>query len=510
MIQIIKRGLGLLKVGRAIREIRKSSDEDTHERAQQYLMELLGQSRGLPTKVGQFLSMDNGNEQLRDTLAESTPPMAYEEVLAEIEKAYGKPWNSLFKSLEREGKNASLGQVHFGKLRDGRSVAVKVQYPEIAGSVEAEMKLFGWMPKVGPVSKWGFSLEGYRETFHENFMKELDYLHEADQQVRYRELCRPLDEVVIPEVLRDMCRPNVLVQIREDGLSLDEAEKLPLPQRKALGRAVVKHFFHMLFRHGLVHSDPNPGNFAFRADDPESMVVYDYGSVLEVPESVRLGILRTILALETRESVDPLACLAALGFDTKKLEDLRPTLPALLQVLFDPFTTQAPYHAKDWRISERFDGIVGDLKWWFRSAAPPDLIFLMRTLHGMTNLLMRLDVEVSWRFMLDKVCGDMFRRAANFELPRVTSDGKASGFDAMARYLKVYVLKGESGRVELTMPSRVAEELEDVIDAPVLETIRKQNIDLKEIQKRAQQSGFVPQPLFEVKDEIRYVRVWLE
>ena len=71
--------------------------------------------------------------------------MPFEEVVELIEKAYGKPWDMVFKKLEKSCKPASLGQVHFGKLKDGTEVAVKVQYPDIASTVEAEMDLMGWL-----------------------------------------------------------------------------------------------------------------------------------------------------------------------------------------------------------------------------------------------------------------------------------------------------------------------------------------------------------------------------
>ena len=63
-------------------------------------------------------------------------------------------------------------------------------------------------------------------------------------------------------------------------------------------------------------------------------------------------------------------------------------------------------------MNERFDAIVGDLKWWFRSAAPPELIFLMRTLHGLAVMLERLDAKLPWKFLLEKLCYDQFSARA--------------------------------------------------------------------------------------------------
>jgi len=345
---------------------------------------------------------------------------------------------------------------------------------------------------------------------HENFTRELDYVLEARQQEQYRALCRPLPNVIVPQVFMESCRPPVLVQAQHTGLSLDEVEGLDEFQRKGFGRAILDHYITMIFRHGLVHSDPNPGNFAFKKGDPESLILYDFGSVLKISEPVRVGLIRSIIALQNREPVDPAACLSALGFDVEKLHDLRPVLPILMQVLFDPFLQQGPYDTRGWRISERFDGIVGELKWWFRSAAPAELIFLMRTLHGLTTLLNRLKVALPWRWTLEKQCGDLLEEARVQPLPEVPEMKSAPTFRNLSQFLKVYVVKPNGNKVELAMPSRVADQLESVIDPPVMESIRRQNIDIEEIQKRVLRTGFMPQELFEIRDDQRHVRVWLE
>ena len=508
-----KRGLNLVKVGKAVRSLKNATGEDKRQWAKHYLIEILGKSRGLPAKVGQFMTLGSEDQDLKETLDSSIVPMPFGQVVSLLEEKYQASIDSIFNDLNEAGRAASLGQVHYGKLRDGSKVAVKVQYPEIAHAVEAEMDLLGWMPKVGPVAKWGFHMEGYRDAFWNNFQKELDYTQEMVHQQQYAEFAAPLTHVVVPRVFSEWCRPTVLVQSLEEGFGLEKAETLAEGPRQTLGRVLLQHYIHMLFRHGFVHADPHPGNFAFRqiSRDKFALIIYDYGSMLKVSDDVRLGLLRTILALQDHERVDPVACLTAIGFDAEKLKDLRPTLPALLHVLFEPFLVEAPYPIKEWNISDRFDRIVGEMKWWFRSAAPPDLIFLMRTLHGMSIMLERLDVKLSWRFFLDQLCSDLYSAARNLALPEVPCDsGKVFGLDGIARYLKVNVVKPNGNKVKLTMPARVADDLDSVIDPPVKESIDRQNIDLKAIQKRVRETGFVPQILFDLKDPEREVLVWLE
>ncbi|MCH8311944.1 MAG: AarF/ABC1/UbiB kinase family protein [Nitrospinae bacterium] len=512
-ISLLKRGANLIKIGRAVKSLKNSTGENKRRRAKNYLVEILGQSRGLPAKVGQFMTFGKEDQDLKDILDAAITPMPFDQVVSILEEKYQAPLNSIFRTLDKDCLSASLGQVHFGKLKDGTAVAVKVQYPEIADSVEAEMVLMGWMPKVGPVVKWGFHMDGYRDAFWNNFKQELDYHQEIAHQKKYAELTAPLKNIIVPKVFPDLSCSTVLVQSLEEGFGLEKAETLAQTSRQAIGRVVIQHYLHMLFRHGFVHADPHPGNFAFRQTGREqfSLIVYDYGCILQIPDEVRLGLLRTILALQNHEPLDPMACLSMIGFDPEKLQDLRSTLPALLHVLFEPFLIEAPYDIKDWRMSERFDQIVGEMKWWFRSAAPPALIFLMRTLHGLSTMLERLDAKISWRFILDKMCSDIYPQAEAVSIPEIPGDpGKVLRLNGIARYLKVNVVKPNGNKVRLTMPARVADNIEDIIDPPVMESIERQKIDLVAIQKRVHETGFVPQILFDLKDPEREVLVWLE
>jgi predicted unusual protein kinase regulating ubiquinone biosynthesis (AarF/ABC1/UbiB family) len=510
MKEFFKRGANLLKLCIAARKIKKSATEDQRQWAKQYLFELLGKSRGLPTKIGQFMTMDD--QSSRESLTNYLDPMPYEEVTKLLNNAYGEPFDSIFIKLDKLAKAASLGQVHFGRLKDGTEVAVKIQYPEIARGIEAELDIMRWLPKVGPVAKWGFKINGYHDEFWDNFRKELDYFIEVKHQIRYRQLIPPLECILIPEVIEGLCRPNVLVQKKEEGFGLEKAETMILVQKQAMGRLLLEHYFHMLFRYGFVHADLQPGNLAFRQFKKNYfvLILYDFGSVLEISNEMRLTLLRIILALRNHENIDPVSCLLALGFDGEKLEHLRPTLPALLSVLFEPFLVGAPYHVKNWRMSERFDQTVGELKWWFRSAAPPKLIFLIRTLHGLTTMLSRLDVALPWQFLLDKHLSDIYPDAQALKLPEIKTSQVIHSFDEMARYLKVHVVKTNGNKISLSMPARCADDLEGVLDECLKESINRQKIDLQAIQKKVQKSGFISQTLFSLSDEECDMKVWLE
>ena len=509
---VFSRVANFLKLVVAVRKFHASTKKDQSYWAQHYLIQLLGQSRGIPSKIGQFMTMVADSKGLRKLLNNSLKPLPFEKVVELINNAYGKPWDTVFKELEKPCKTGLLGQVHFGKLKDGIEVAVKVQHPEIAAAIEAEMNFMGWLLKVGPLAKWEFKMNGYRDTFWHNFSEELDYRIEAVHQKNYRHKVYPLKRIVIPEIFTDLIRPTVLVQKKEEGFSLDKAKTMMPKQKQTMGQLLLQHYLYMFFRQGFVHVDPQPGNFAFRQYKKNyfELIIYDFGSVLEVSTEFRLTILRIILALRERESLDPSSCLTALGFDPEKLKNLRPTLPALMSILFEPFLMEIPYNVNDWRMSERFNQIVGDMKWWFRSNAPPQLLFLMRTLNGLITMLKRLDVSLLWQFTMDKTLSDLYPQARALNLPKLESDSQGPAFDSMARYLKVHVVKTNGNEVSITMPGSCANGIEGEIDELVKDSIYKHKIDLVSIQNNVRKSGFVPQALFEFQDEDTTMRVWLE
>ena len=185
-------------------------------------------------------------------------------------------------------------------------------------------------------------------------------------------------------------------------------------------------------------------------------------------------------------------------------------LPGLMSVLFEPFLTEAPFNVNNWRINERFDQIVGDMKWWFRSSAPPQIIFLMRIFYGLITMLSRLDVSLSWKLTMDNILSDIYPEARALILPEVDKEFQTPAFDSIARFLKVSVVKANGSKINLTMPGRCVDDIEGEMEESIKQSIHKQNINLIAIQDKVRKSGFLPQTLFELQDEDHTIKVWLE
>lgn len=225
MFSRFRRAATLVRVGLAARRLRKARGDDNRRVAQQALAAQLADARGVPMKIGQFIATvrpDSGLEQL----TRGTEPLPLDAVLPLLDEILGHDHRELFSDFPPAAAAATLGQVHRARLHDGREVAVKLQYPDIADAVETEMKLAGLVPSAGPARRWNFDLDGYIETLRSNMRRELDYMDEARRQHEFRAAVQT-EGLVVPEVLAEHCRPAMLVQSWEVGDELEQARAWP-------------------------------------------------------------------------------------------------------------------------------------------------------------------------------------------------------------------------------------------------------------------------------------------
>ena len=148
--------------------------------ARRRLVERLGSLHGLPQKIGQLLALagpDGPSSFAPLTETRSALPLCA--ALDLLEASLGRPWTDCFRSIDAEGIAASLGQVHRAVLRDGRPAAVKIQYPDSAANVDADLGALDWLSLPFGGLRGGFDLAAYRREVGGMLRQELDYRREA-------------------------------------------------------------------------------------------------------------------------------------------------------------------------------------------------------------------------------------------------------------------------------------------------------------------------------------------
>jgi hypothetical protein len=345
-----------------------------------------------------------------------------------------------------------------------------------------------------------------------NMERELDYRGEMQRQDRFASRLR-VPGLVVPRVLPQWCSDSVLVQSWEEGEHLDRVADWPVEQRQQVAGILLQTFFASLFEHGEIHADPHLGNvLARRGPQGVQVALLDFGCTLAVSEPARLAMLKLIQGARQGDATDPLACFAAMGFDAAKLEPLADRLPAMARLLLEPFLGDGTFFVRDWDLSRRMSDLLGDLRWWFRSAGPCDLLLFVRAFCGLVQQLALLKVGQSWWPLLQQSVGAaLLEQARAFAPPpppvRFRS---ARDFSSLARFLCVHISEDDHMVVSVSLPAAQVMALRQIMPAEVLERVKAARIDLDQIVHNACARGLVPQPLFEFNSDKRRHRVWLE
>ena len=199
-------------------------------------------------------------------LQDRVPPFPGVQAVALIEKAFGQRIDQIFADFNTVPEaSASIAQVHFGTLKNGREVAVKVLRPGMLDVIEHDLKLLHTLARV---VEWAWA-DGKRlkprqvvAEFDVYLHDELDLVREAANAAQLRRNMQGLDLVLVPEMVWDFCTPTVLVMERMHGVPISQLQRLrdagvDIPK---LARDGVTIFFTQVFRDGFFHADMHPGN----------------------------------------------------------------------------------------------------------------------------------------------------------------------------------------------------------------------------------------------------------
>jgi len=265
-------------------------------------------------KFGQMLSTrrDLLPPDIADELArlqDRVPPFATVDVLATLQRAYGKPVDEVFKSFSREPvASASVAQVHLAELPDGTPAAVKVLRPNIATTIEKDLGLMQTgamlMEKLWSDGKRLKPREVVAE-FDKTIHDELDLSREAANCSQLRRNFQHSPLLLVPEVYWDFCSREVMVMQRMIGTPIAKVERLKSEgiDIKALARAGVEIFFTQVFRDGYFHADMHPGNI-FVATDPINRGKYialDFGIMGTLSERDKSYLAQNFVAFFRRD-----------------------------------------------------------------------------------------------------------------------------------------------------------------------------------------------------------------
>jgi predicted unusual protein kinase regulating ubiquinone biosynthesis (AarF/ABC1/UbiB family) len=281
-------GLGKRLGGAPAEEV----SEQLQQRAAEQLFRVLGDLKGGAMKFGQALSLfesvlpEEVAEPYRvhlSRLQDAAPPMPTSRVHAVLAREFGSRWRDSFTDFDPlPAAAASIGQVHKATWSDGRTVAVKVQYPGADEALRSDLRQIGRLSKVFAPLAGGMDVSSLVDELTARVSEELDYTLEADSQQQAADGFAGSKEFYVPAVLAST--PRVMVSEWVEGAPLSSAANLPDKKRNAAALQYVRFLFAGPSVVGLLHADPHPGNFKLIKDG--RLGVVDFGLVSRLPDGL--------------------------------------------------------------------------------------------------------------------------------------------------------------------------------------------------------------------------------
>ncbi len=242
------------------------------------IVAVLGTMKGAAMKLGQVMSfLDVGlvpeehREEFQAELAklrDAAPTVSFKQMRKVIEDDLEEDLGDIFSEFDPEPvAAASIGQVYRARLaRDGREVAVKVQYPGVAGAVRADMQNLDMIMRLLKRMTPGLDVKAVTREIRERIEEELDYELEAQNQRALARIFAGHPFIVVPEVVSALSRERVLVSDYVGGVGFEELKEGTQAERDRLGEIVFRFFLGCLYRHHQFSGDPHPGNFLLLDD----------------------------------------------------------------------------------------------------------------------------------------------------------------------------------------------------------------------------------------------------
>jgi len=374
---------------------------ETNLRVALKLFHRLGYLRGAMTKLGQAA----GNlpllfpDQVADTLDRlhfDSPPMHYPLIREVVRNEFGKAAEEVFLDFDKEAfAAASLGQVHRARLKSGEAVAVKIQYPGIARTIDADFRNLSALLLPLRLGKDWESAKAQFEEVRRMLHQEVDYLQEAESTRMARELFRPEDGIVVPRVHQEYSGKRVLTTDYIAGLHLNDylATNPTQASRNAFGTKMYLAWMRMYYAF-MPYADPHPGNYVFLSDGRLGLL--DFGCVQhygpEERELMRLADRMTFKDSSLTREVVRRVCGVS-GDDPELPEYLR-MMEESRDWMMEPMERPGPFDFGDETHFQR------GLDWFSRTVrnrttrANAMYVYWNRSVFGLKALLLRLRAQV--------------------------------------------------------------------------------------------------------------------
>ncbi len=375
-------------------------NRDDHAHA---LRGALGNLRGPLLKVAQLLATipealpKEYVEELRH-LQSNAPPMGWPFVKRRMKTELGPNWQDKFARFDRGATAAaSLGQVHQATSHTGQVLACKLQYPDMASTVEADLNQLRVVLNLFEKYDKAVSTKYIIQEIEARLREELDYKLEARYTAAYADMLADEDAVTVPAVITDLSTDRLITTTWVAGKPVLDFKQAPIEQRNKIAMALFRAWYVPLYHYGFIHGDPHLGNYTIRDDCGINLL--DFGCVRIFPPHFIKAVLDLYRALQNDDRD-----LAMHAFETWGFENLTKEVADILLIwagfLYDPILdnkkrvigqTNGQVYGRD-----TAETVHKKLRNAGGVTVPREFVFMDRAALGLGSVFIHLQAEINW------------------------------------------------------------------------------------------------------------------
>jgi predicted unusual protein kinase regulating ubiquinone biosynthesis (AarF/ABC1/UbiB family) len=331
-------------------------------------------------------------------LQADAPAMGWPFVKRRMASELGPDWQARFASFEREAaRAASLGQVHRATTLDGRHLACKLQYPDMASAVEADLQQLRLIFAIYERYDKAVNTSQIHPELAARLREELDYALEFKHMALYGRMLAGEPGVHVPEGLADLSTGRLLTMTWLDGESILTLGDASQERRNAVAKHMFRAWYVPFYEYGVIHGDPHLGNYTVRPDDGVNLL--DFGCVRVFPPSFVAGVIDLYRALQTEDEALAVHAYETWGFGNLKREVLD-VLNIWARFVYGPILDD-----RSRRIQEEAGGQYGravaeqvqvELRRIGGVTIPREFVFMDRAAIGLGSVFLRLAADLNW------------------------------------------------------------------------------------------------------------------
>ena len=374
----------------------------------------LSHLRGAAMKLGQMISMDAGDflpaeltqvlARLRDN-AHHMPPQQLQQVLT---AQWGKDWRTRFHRFEpRPIAAASIGQVHRATTHDGRELAIKVQYPGIRESIDADIDNVATLLRVSGLLPRELDIAPLLAEAKRQLADEADYLREGEQMAQFGRLLAEDPTMVVPTLDSEFTTDRVLAMSFIDGQPIEALITAPQEIRDTAMTSLIGLVLRELFEFGAMQTDPNFANYRFQPASGR-LVLLDFGATRAVSETTAEAYRRLLAAGLDADRQRVRESAVGAGFIGPAVIDRHGArLDLMIDIILTELHRPGPFDFGDRRfvgaLRDQGMEVAADKATWH--VPPTDLLFVQRKISGTALLAARLEARVDVRALARQALG---------------------------------------------------------------------------------------------------------